>query len=122
VYRFLVKPIGAVLEQRRGRIDAAATQWQSTHQEYLSATERLEREMQNAARESARVRAEHRQRALDLRQAALESARATADDQLSAAIAALDAEATAARGELRGRADELARRFATRLLGRKVAS
>jgi F0F1-type ATP synthase membrane subunit b/b' len=122
VYRFLVRPIGGVLEQRQGRVDQAAMQWQSTHQEYLSATERLEVEMQNAAREAARVRGEHRQRALDTRQASLETARAAADDRLGVALVALDGEATAARGELRAHADELARQFATRLLGRKVAS
>jgi len=122
VHRFLIRPIGGVLEQRQGRIDQAAMKWQSTHQEYLSATERLEVEMQNAAREAARVRGEHRQRAVDTRRASLETARAAADDRLGAALVALDGEATAARGELRAHADELARQFATRLLGRKVAS
>jgi F0F1-type ATP synthase membrane subunit b/b' len=122
VHRFLIRPIGGVLEQRQGHIDQAAMKWQSTHQEYLSSTERLGVEMQNAAREAGRVRGEHRQRALDARQASLEAARTAADDRLGAALVALDNEATTARGELRVHADGLARQFATRLLGRKVAS
>ena len=122
VHRFLIKPVGAVLEERQGRIGQATQSWEATHQEYLAATARLEQEIQNAAREAARVRGEHRQQALDRRQATLERARAEADDRLGAALIGLDAQTTAARGELRASAAELARLFATRLLGRKVAS
>jgi len=122
VHRFLIRPVGAVLEERQGRIGEAATKWESTQQEHLAATERLEAELQSAAREAARIRGVHRQRALDIRQTILERARSDADDRLGAALAALDAEATAVRSELQARAGELARLFATRLLGRKVAS
>jgi len=122
VHRFLIKPVGAVLEERRGRIGQATQSWEATHQEYLAATARLEAEIQNAAREAARVRGEHRQQALDRRQATLDGARAEADDRLGAALGALDAEANAARRELQASAAQLARRFATRLLGREVAS
>lgn len=122
VHRFLIKPVGAVLEERQGRIGQAAQSWEATHQEYLAATARLEAEIQNAAREASRVRGEHRQQALDRRQASLEAAHADADDRLGAALVALDAQTTAARGELRAHAAELARLFAARLLGRRVAS
>jgi len=122
VHRFLIKPVGAVLEERQGRIGQATQSWEATHQEYLAATARLEQEIQNAAREAARVRGEHRQQALERRQATLDRARAEADDRLGAALIGLDAQTTAARGELRASAAELARLFATRLLGRKVAS
>jgi F0F1-type ATP synthase membrane subunit b/b' len=122
VYRFLIRPIGAVLADRQGRIDTAANSWQSTHDEYLSATDRLELEMQEAARAAARVRADFRQRAQDERQKALDEARASADHQLRVALDELDGDASAARTELRGRADTLAALFATQLLGRKVSS
>jgi F0F1-type ATP synthase membrane subunit b/b' len=67
------------------------------------------------------VRAEHRQRALDQRQRTLDGARADADGRLRAALDELNAEASAARTELRERAEGLARLFATELLGRKVS-
>lgn len=122
VHRFLIKPVGAVLEERQGSIGQATQSWEATHQEYLAATARLEQEIQNAAREAARVRGEHRQQALDRRQATLDRARAEADDRLGAALIGLEAQTMAARGELQSSAAELARLFATRLLGRKVAS
>jgi len=121
VYRFLIRPVGTVLAERQGRIDGASARWQSTHDEYLASTERLEVEMQEAARAAAKVRAEHRQRALDARQATLDAARGDADDQLRAALAELEVEAERARNELRSRADQLAQLFATQLLGRKVS-
>lgn len=121
VYRFLIRPVGAVLEDRKSRIDTAANRWQSTHDEYIAATDRLEIEMQEAARGAARVRAEYRQRAQEERQSTLEEARATADHQLQVALRELDGEAVAARDELRERAESLARLFATQLLGRKVS-
>jgi F-type H+-transporting ATPase subunit b len=122
VHRFLIKPVGAVLEERQGRIGQATQSWEATHQEYLAATARLEAEIQDAAREAARTRGERRQRALDDRQATLDRAHAEADDRLGAALIALDAQTAAARGELQASAAELARLFATRLLGRRVAS
>ncbi|HOC42939.1 MAG TPA: ATP synthase F0 subunit B [Thermoanaerobaculales bacterium] len=122
VHRFLIRPVGEVLEERRGRIGDAAARWEATHREYLAATERLEGELQNAARAAAVLRGGHRQRALDSRQAALERARSEADDRLGHALATLDAESAAARTELQARAGELARLFAARLLGREVAS
>ena len=121
VYRFLIRPVGDVLAERRGRIDGAASRWQTTHDEYLAATERLEVEMQEAARAAAKVRADHRQSALDARQSTLEAARADADDRLRAALTELEGQVQAARDELRERADQLARLFATQLLGRKVS-
>ena len=91
VHRFLIRPVGEVLEERRGRIGDAAARWEATHREYLAATERLEGELQNAARAAAVLRGGHRQRALDSRQAALERARSEADDRLGHALATLDA-------------------------------
>ena len=122
VYRFLIQPVGAVLAERKGRVDGAAQKWESTNQEYLAATERLEREMAEAAQDASRVRGEYRQQAMDRRQAALDEARSAADEQLQTALDSLQADTTSARQDLRQRAGELAREFAARLLDRKVTS
>ena len=122
VYRFLIQPVGGVLAERKGRIDGATAQWETTHQKYLEATERLERETEEAARDAARVRAEYRQQALDRRQKALEEARAAADGKLGTALGELETATAAARSDLQTRARELAAQFAGRLLERKVTS
>jgi F-type H+-transporting ATPase subunit b len=122
VYRFLIQPVGAVLAERKGRIDGAAEAWEDTNQQYLDATARLERETEDAAREAARVRAEYRQQALDRRQKALEEARAVADGRLEAALDELESATADARQELRDTARGLAGAFASRLLERKVTS
>ena len=122
VHRYLIGPIGRVLAERRARLDEAQSRWDTTHGDYLEATERLEREMEEAAREAARIRSEARQKALGERQRVLEAAREQADERLNAALAELGADTAAARSELRDRAHELARLFASRLLDREVAS
>jgi F0F1-type ATP synthase membrane subunit b/b' len=122
VYRFLIRPIGGVLAERKGRIDGAAAAWEETNQQYLDATARLESETEEAAREAARVRAEYRQQALDRRQQALDEARSAADSRLAAALDELGSATATASRELRSKARELAGVFASRLLERKVTS
>lgn len=121
VHRFLIQPIGGALAERHGRIDSATSKWETTNREYLEATDRLELEMQEAAREAARVRGEYRQQALDRRQVALDEARTVADEKLHSALDGLEGETTAARQDLRSQSRELAEQFASRLLDRKVA-
>ena len=53
IQKFLLKPVGAVLAERRGRIEGAETEWQSKHQEYLDETARLESELEKAAKAAA---------------------------------------------------------------------
>jgi F-type H+-transporting ATPase subunit b len=122
VYRFLIVPVGQVLAERAGRIDDATSKWEATNEDYLSATQRLEREMEEAAREAARVRNELRQAALARRQQAVEDARSQADEQLREAVGGIESDAEKARQELQRQARELARLFATQLLGREVSS
>jgi F0F1-type ATP synthase membrane subunit b/b' len=121
VQKFLLRPVGAVLEERRQRIDGAETEWQNKHQEYLNETARLESELEEAAKAAAAVRNEQRQGALDRRQALLETARQQADGRLDQAMSELETEAAAARTDLHARARELARVFASQLLGREVS-
>jgi F0F1-type ATP synthase membrane subunit b/b' len=122
VQRFLLKPVGAVLAERSRRIEGAETEWQSKHQEYLDTTARLESELEEAARAAAKVRNDHRLQALDRRQSALDAARQTAEGRLDEAMGVLETEANAARTDLQTRARELARIFASQLLGREVTS
>lgn len=122
VSRYLIRPVGRVLTERQRRIDDAEVGWNATHGDYLKATAEVERQLEEAAREAQRVRGEHRQRALGGRQRMLDSARQRADQRLEQALSELDSEAAATRDELRERAAELARLFASRLLKREVAS
>lgn len=121
IQKFLLKPVGAVLAERRGRIEGAENEWQSKHQEYLDETARLETELETAAKAAAKVRNELRQQALDRRQALLGTARQQADGKLDEAMDVLSGEAEAARAELKARANELARLYASKLLGREVS-
>ena len=120
VQKFLITPLGATIAERQQRVDGAAEAWQSKHEEYLSATSRLESEMEEAAREAAKLRSERRQEALQGREERLRAARQEADGRLTDALGELEADATAAREELRRRAQELAKVFASQLLGREV--
>ncbi len=122
VYRYLIGPVGQILAERQRRLDESQATWDATNADYLAATERLERELETAARAAAEVRNEHRQQALEARQHKLEAARRAADQRLGQALGELDAAATDARTELRDRARELAVMFARQLLGREVRS
>jgi F-type H+-transporting ATPase subunit b len=121
VYRFLIRPVGAVIGERQRRIDDAQQEWSAKNEEYLAAVARVEDDVASAAKDAARIRADARQGAMDERQATLESARAAADERLAGVLATLDSETEKARADLRGRAEELARMLAGRLLGRELA-
>jgi F0F1-type ATP synthase membrane subunit b/b' len=121
IQKFLLKPVGAVLAERRGRIEGAENEWQSKHQEFLDETARLEAELGEAARSAAAVRSGLQQQALDRRQATLDTARQLADGKLDEAMEVLDTEATSARAELKAQAGDLAKLYASRLLGREVS-
>jgi F-type H+-transporting ATPase subunit b len=121
VYRFLILPVGAVIGERRRRIDDAQQEWSAKNEAYLAAVARVEDDVANAAKEAASIRADARQEAMDARQEALDSARATADERLAGVLATLDSETENARADLRSRAEELARVLAGRLLGRELA-
>jgi F-type H+-transporting ATPase subunit b len=122
VKKFLIDPIWAVLADRKQRIDSAQSAWAAKNDEYLAATARVQNEIEEAAREAARVRAEHRQDALNQRQQTLERARAEADGKLQSALSELASEADAARVDLRRRAEELGRLLAGRLVEREIGT
>jgi F-type H+-transporting ATPase subunit b len=121
VHRFLIRPVGKVIGERRRRIDDAQQEWSGKNEEYLAAVTRVEEEVSAAAKEAARIRAAARQHAMDERQAALDQARARADERLLGVLDTLDKEAETARSDLRSQAEGLARLLASRLLGRELA-
>lgn len=122
VQRYLIGPLGAVLEERRGRIEGAEKKWAAKNEEHRSATARLESELEEAARSAAAVREEHCQRANQRRQEVLNQARAAAEEKLDRALGDLDREAEEARTELARHAAALSKALASRLLEREVAS
>ena len=122
VQRFLIRPVGAVADERQPRLDDAQREWAVKNEEHLAAVARVEDELGKAAKEAGRVRAEARQEAMNERQKGLTDARARADERLVSVLGGLDREAEAARAELRRQAEELARLLAGRLLGREIAS
>jgi len=121
VHRYLIRPVGTVIGERRRRIDGAQQEWSAKNEEYLAAVSRVEDEVAAAAKDAAGIRADARQKAMDERQTALERARASADERLTSVLDTLDKEAESARSDLRSRAEELARLLAGRLLGREFA-
>lgn len=122
VYRFLIRPVGATLDERGRRINSAQQEWTARNEDFSRAVAEVEESVQNAAKNAAAVRAEARQQAMDRRQEALEGARGQADARLTSVLETLESEADAARAELRRRAGELARLLAGRLLGREMGS
>jgi F-type H+-transporting ATPase subunit b len=122
VHRFLVRPVGTVIAERRRRIDDAQQEWSAKNEEYLAAVSRVEDEISAAAKDAARIRADARQHAMDDRQAALDQAHARADERLLGVLETLDRDADIARSDLRSRAEDLARLLASRLLGRELPS
>ena len=122
VHRFLIRPVGTVIEDRRRRIDDAQQEWTSKNDDYLAAVARVEEEVAGAAKDAAQLRAETRQKAMAERQETLDRARAKADERLADVLEELDRDANAARDDLRRRAEELARLLAGRLLGRELGT
>jgi len=121
VHRFLIRPVGTVIGERRRRIDDAQQEWSAKNEEYLAAVSRVEDEVTTAAKDAAKIRADARQHAMDTRQTALDQAHSRADERLVAVLDTLDKDAETARADLRNRAEDLARLLASRLLGRELA-
>jgi F-type H+-transporting ATPase subunit b len=122
VQRYLIRPVGGVVDDRQRRLDDAQQEWTAKNEEHLAAVARVEDELGEAAKEAGRVRAEARQAAMNERQKGLADARMRADERLVAVLDGLELEAEAARTELRQQAEDLARLLAGRLLGREMAS
>ena len=121
VRRLLLNPIAEVTDERQRRLDDAEATWNAKHEEYTTATQRLETELEATARSASQHRAEVRKQALSERQDHLRAAHEEADGRLGRALETLDRDALGARDELRRRAKTLASVLASHLLEREVA-
>ncbi|MEJ2189029.1 MAG: hypothetical protein P8Y93_06345, partial [Acidobacteriota bacterium] len=74
VNRFLIRPVGETLAERRSRVEGAQEEWSARNEEHLAAVSRIEAELDGAARDASQARAALRQDAMDARQHALETA------------------------------------------------
>lgn len=120
VYRYLIRPVGTTVDERSRRIDGAQQEWSARNDEHLAAIAQVESEIVDAAKAAAQIRSAARQEALDARQQLLDNARERADARLADALEELDQEASRASGDLRRRAEDLARMLAGRLIEREV--
>ncbi len=117
----LVRPLGALLDERERRVREAREQHETARQAVADAIARCERELVTGSAEAGKQRAALRAQGEAARRAALEAARAQAQERLALFGNELEQAARDARASLRERSAELARALASRLLGRKVA-
>ena len=117
----LVRPLGALLDERERRVREAREQHETARQTVADAIARCERELAAGSAEAGKQRAALRAQGEAARRAALEAARAQAQERLALFGNELEQAARDARASLRERSAELARALASRLLGRKVA-
>ncbi|MCP4900359.1 MAG: hypothetical protein GY906_25620 [bacterium] len=122
VRKFLLGPVGRVLDERNQRITNANETWEAENAKFLDRTNRVEADLDDAARTAARTREELRTEANAVRQDKLTKTREEVDRRLAAAMDELDGQANAARADLRTAANGLASLFAGQLLGREVRS
>jgi F0F1-type ATP synthase membrane subunit b/b' len=117
----LVRPLGALLDERERQVREAREQHETARQTVADAIARCERELAAGSAEAGKQRAALRAQGESARRAALEAARAQAQERLALFGNELEQAARDARASLRERSAELARELASRLLGRRVA-
>ena len=117
----LVRPLGRLLEEREGRIEAARLGHERARAELTEAMARCDREVASAAAEAQKDRAALRAAGEAARRARLEEARVQVQARLATLGAELDEASRAARAALRERGTELARELASRGAGRSLA-
>jgi F-type H+-transporting ATPase subunit b len=117
----LVRPLGRLLQEREGRIDAARVGHERARAELTEAMARCDREVASAAAEAQKDRAALRAAGEAARRARLDETRAQVQTRLATLGAELDEASRAARAVLRERGAEMARELASRLAGRRLA-
>jgi len=118
----LVKPLGAVLDEREQHVREAQTLLAEARESFDSAMTRCEREIASSASEAQAGRQALRDAGEAVRRATVEAARAAGQTSLAALQKELDVAAAEARGALRERSRLLAVELASRLVGRRIAS
>lgn len=118
----LVKPLGALLEERKRIVREGAELLGAAQNEARQALARCEQQLTEAAVEGQRERLAQRQQGEAARRARLDAAREEGHQRLAQLAAELDQVSREARSHLRDRSRELALDLASRLLGRRLAS
>ncbi len=121
VWRLLVKPLGAVLDERDRRVRESKDSLAGVQERFAAAVARCERELAAGAGQAGKERAALRAAGESARRARLDAAREQAQERLSRLSTEIGAAAAAARSELRVSAQALARELAERLVGRRLA-
>jgi len=117
----LVGPLGKVLDARARRDREAKEAFETAQGALRQAVERCERDLAAAASDAQRERAALRGEGETARRARIDVARAQVQERLARLDAELHEAAARARESLRAYAGELARRLASRVVGRNVA-
>ncbi|HQU34774.1 MAG TPA: ATP synthase F0 subunit B [Thermoanaerobaculaceae bacterium] len=117
----LVRPLGRLLAEREGRIDAARVGHERARAELTEAMAQCDREVASAAAEAQKDRAALRSAGEAARRARLDETRAQVQARLAKLGVELDEASRAARTVLRERGTELARELASHLAGRRLA-
>jgi F0F1-type ATP synthase membrane subunit b/b' len=117
----IVKPLGAVLDER-ARIAAQAQESHETAKKSLDEELfRCERELATAAAEAARDRAAERAAGEATRRAKLDAARAQAQERMAQLTREIELAGAQARSVLRVRTAEIGHELASQLAGRRIA-
>jgi F0F1-type ATP synthase membrane subunit b/b' len=117
----LVKPLGALLDERERQISSSQQSFVRAQQTLRDTLSRCERELAEVGAEAQRERASERAAGESARRAALDAARLQAQERLAAVAGALEIASAEARQSLHERSRELAGELASRLAGRRVA-
>lgn len=118
----LVKPLGALLEERQRIVRGGADTLGAAHAETRELLAQCERQLMEASVEGQKERAALRAEGEAARRARLEAARTTGHDRLARVTQELKQAGRDAREQLRLRSRELAVDLAAKLLGRRVES
>ncbi len=118
----LVKPLGALLEERQRLVRQGSDTLGAAQNETREALARCEQQLTEAAVEGQKERVALRQEGEAARRARLEAAREAGHERLATLAAELDQASREARAHLRERARELAQELASQVLGRRLAS
>ncbi len=117
LYTFIVhKPLGRILEERRGKTEGAVEKSRADIAASEARTGEYEQRLREARAAVFRAQEARRQAALQARTSAVNQARSKAQAQVTAAKSGIEADRVAAEKSLRGEAATLAQEIVRRVL------
>lgn len=114
--RLLFRPLWAVLDERKERIEGPRSQAEALREEARRLAEDCEGRVREARRQGFELGESLRRESLKQRQERLQQARAEAEKRVAEVRQAVSRDLEAARGTLRRNAEEVARLIALRIL------